>query len=277
MGNVGHVVKRRKPQSKPVSGAVSERILRDIEHHILSGIWAPGHRIPFEHELMIEYDCSRMTVHKVISALSTRGLVTRRRRAGTFVSAPQIEQSLLELRDFETQARLAGLLYRYELIERKIAPANELEAKSLDLPVGHKAIKIRALHRINELPVALEQRVINPHAIPSALEESFEDVAPGTWLLKMVPWTEAEHLIGAMPADKATAKLLQVAEGSACLVLDRHTWRSGMPVTEVRLIHPGDRYHFIGRFQPMAAGAVNRNGKERKTKGGITRALHLMR
>jgi GntR family histidine utilization transcriptional repressor len=270
-------VKQSKPETKSLTEAVSKRILRDIEHQILSGAWRPGYRIPFEHQLMLEYDCSRMTVYKVMSALSTRGLVTRKRRAGTFVAAPQIEQSLLEIRDFEKQAQLAGLSYRYELLERKIAPVNNAEAEKLDLPVGHKAVKIRALHRINELPMALERRVINPHAVPSALDESFKDVAPGAWLLKEVPWTEAEHLIGALSADKATAKLLEIPEGSACLVLDRHTWRSGMPVTEVRLIHPGERYHFVGRFQPML-GRSTGNGKKRTlSRVAMTRALHLTR
>ena len=31
--------------------SLHERILGDIEGRILSGEWAPGHRIPFEHEL----------------------------------------------------------------------------------------------------------------------------------------------------------------------------------------------------------------------------------
>ena len=47
-----------------------QRIRDDIEARIMSGDWPPGHRIPFEHELMAEYGCSRMTVNKVLSTLA---------------------------------------------------------------------------------------------------------------------------------------------------------------------------------------------------------------
>ena len=35
-------------------GSLHQRILSDISEKILSGAWAPGHRIPFEHELTAE-------------------------------------------------------------------------------------------------------------------------------------------------------------------------------------------------------------------------------
>ncbi|TIT79275.1 MAG: GntR family transcriptional regulator, partial [Mesorhizobium sp.] len=35
--------------------SLHQRILSDIREKILSGAWAPGHRIPFEHELTAEY------------------------------------------------------------------------------------------------------------------------------------------------------------------------------------------------------------------------------
>ena len=50
--------------------ALYQRIRSDLEAKIMSGDWPPGHRVPFEHELMESYDCSRMTVNKVLSALA---------------------------------------------------------------------------------------------------------------------------------------------------------------------------------------------------------------
>jgi len=41
-----------------------QRIRTDIEAKILSGAWGPGFRLPFEHELMTEYGCARMTVNR---------------------------------------------------------------------------------------------------------------------------------------------------------------------------------------------------------------------
>ena len=60
-----------------------ERIRKGIESRILSGELKPGDRIPFEHELMEQYSCSRMTVNKAVIELVNRGLIVRRRRAGS--------------------------------------------------------------------------------------------------------------------------------------------------------------------------------------------------
>ena len=35
-----------------------KQIRLDIERRILTGEWPPGHRIPFEHQLMTRYGCS---------------------------------------------------------------------------------------------------------------------------------------------------------------------------------------------------------------------------
>ena len=54
----------------PVAASLHRRIYDDLEGRILSGDWAPGARIPFEHELTARYGCSRMTVSKAISELA---------------------------------------------------------------------------------------------------------------------------------------------------------------------------------------------------------------
>jgi GntR family histidine utilization transcriptional repressor len=84
--------------------------------------------------------------------------------------------------------------------------------------------------------------------VPQAAEEHFTEVPPGTWLLRHVAWTEAEHVIGARAADAALARRLGIARGDACLTLDRRTWQGGDLVTAVRLTYPADRHSFTGRF-----------------------------
>jgi DNA-binding GntR family transcriptional regulator len=66
-----------------------KQIRLDIERRILTGEWPPGHRIPFEHQLMTRYGCSRMTVSKALTELAQADLIERRRRAGTFVRRPR--------------------------------------------------------------------------------------------------------------------------------------------------------------------------------------------
>ena len=46
--------------------SLSERIMADLAGEIASGAWPPGHRIPYEHELMARYGCARATVGKAL-------------------------------------------------------------------------------------------------------------------------------------------------------------------------------------------------------------------
>jgi len=105
----------------PRAATLNHRIRSDIEGRIRSGEWPPGHRIPFEHELMAQYACSRMTVNKVLAMLADAGMIERRRRAGSFVARPHphMEQVALEIPDIPVEVAARGHAYRFELIERR--------------------------------------------------------------------------------------------------------------------------------------------------------------
>ena len=103
------------------SGATSlhSRIIAEIEAKILDGEWPPGRRIPYEHELTELYGCSRMTVSKALTELARAGLIERRRKAGSFVTRPQVQSALLEIRDVASDVAALGLPYRFEALARK--------------------------------------------------------------------------------------------------------------------------------------------------------------
>ncbi len=65
-----------------------EKIYRDLCEQIVSGQLVPGNRVPTEAELAARYQVSRITSKKALTLLAEKGLVIRRRGAGTFV-APQ--------------------------------------------------------------------------------------------------------------------------------------------------------------------------------------------
>jgi GntR family histidine utilization transcriptional repressor len=251
------------------NGSMHQRILRDVEDRILSGDWAPGHRVPYEHELTAIYGCSRMTVNKVMSELSARGLINRRRRAGSFVAQPENEQSVLDIHDFAAEAARRGVTHRYQLLARRVDTVAKTDRRPLGLKPGAEVLSLTGLHRFDGIAVALEARLVNLAAVPGARGEAFDTVAPGTWLLRQVPWSEAEHVIRAVSADAAIAKALGIAKGAACLVLERYTWQSGVPITEVRLVHPGDRHHFVGRFRPASASAIRTSAGRGRRRGRL--------
>ena len=101
--------------------SLHQRILADISERIVSGDWPPGHRIPFEHELSAEYQCSRMTVNKALSQLAKSGLIERRRRSGSFVTRPRSQAAVLEIHDIKAEVQALGRPYRYELSRARSA------------------------------------------------------------------------------------------------------------------------------------------------------------
>jgi len=225
-----------------------ERIRHEIEARIMSGEWMPGHRIPFEHELMADYRCSRMTVSKALSGLAQAGLLERRKRAGTFVTTPRYQRAALEIPDIRSEVASQGMDYALELRERHIRRANEADRILLSLPAG-KLIALDCIHRADGRPYALEHRLINLEAVPAAETVDFSVEPPGSWLLGHVPWTEAEHRITAMSADADVAAALAIEPAEACLSLERWTWRGEERITYARQIYPGDKYGLIAHFR----------------------------
>ena len=234
------------------NSTLGQRIRGDIEGKIRSGNWPPGHRIPSEHELMVKYDCSRMTVNKVLTALAEAGAIERRRRAGSFVSRPHphIEQVALDIPDIPIEVAKRGHRYRFQLLSRRLRKPRLRLAHEMQTAEDGRLLALQSLHLADEVPFALEERIINPAAVPQALKQDFSDLAPGSWLLQHVPWTRAQHRISAIGADDGQARLLQIPFGAACLVLDRQTWRGEQPVTCVRQVFVGDSYDLVARFAP---------------------------
>ena len=233
-----------------------QRLYADLERRILSGDLSPGDRIPFEHELTETYDCSRMTVSKAISELAGRGLVTRRRRAGTFVAQPKAHAAVLAIPDLQAEVEARGQAYGYALLDR--AERSARDDDEAELAAGGRLLDLTCLHSADGTPLALEHRLIALAAAPQAVEVDFQTLAPGSWLLTSEPWTEAENRISAIEADAMAARLLGLKPGAACLCVERRTWRDGQGVTRVWQTFPGDRYDLVARFSPAHMKDIRR-------------------
>lgn len=237
-------------------GPLYEQIRRALERPILEGRWAPGVKIPSEHELTALTGASRMTVNKALHRLVDDGLIVRRRKAGSFVAEPADEHAVMKIADLADEIRAAGHAYGYRLLSRRLAKMPADIAATLDLRKAEPVVALVALHLADGAPAVHEQRWISLVAVPEAREADFTAVAPGPYLLRQTAWTRARHVVGAIGAPAALARQLDIAEGSACLVVERTTWRERRPVTYVRLSYPGHRHRLVGWFQPgMLNGA----------------------
>lgn len=225
-------------------------IQRDLQAKIASGLWGPGSRVPAEHELQAQYGCSRMTVNKALSTLAKAGLVVRKRRSGSFVASPKSQQTILNIHDIKAEILGKGKSYRFEIVSRVRRVTTTEDALKLAEPATGHVLAMDVLHFANDRPFVLEERLLNLNVVPEAAQESFAEAPPGTWLLQVVPWTNAEHVIQADLANARVSKLLDVPRKSACLVIERRTWQGSATITWVRLSYPGARHQLTSHFSP---------------------------
>lgn len=229
-----------------------QRILSDIEGRIVSGDWPPGHRIPFELALAEQYDCSRMTVNKVLTQLARAGLIERRKRSGSFVTQPQAQSAVLEIHDIKSEVVSLNLLYSYKVVKCIKRKGRLDDSRRLQFAGPVSVLEVTCIHYASRRPFCLEDRVINLDVVPEAAEADFDVLSPGPWLTNQVPWSTAEHLIRAVSAEGEAVSNLDIAKGAACLVIERRTWSGTGPITHVRLTYPGDRHTLVARFTPSS-------------------------
>lgn len=232
------------------AGPIYDQIRRAIRDLVLNGTWPPGTSVPPEHALMEQLGASRMTVHRALVQLAREGLITRRRRSGTIVASPPASHAMLDILSIPEEVERLGQRYEHEVLSRQDGrPSAELAIR-FGLKRGERVAHLVTLHRADGKPHVLEERVIHLAAVPTAADEDFRATPPGDWLLQNSLWSQAEHAISAVPAEPDDARLLAIEAGEACLLIERRTWNQDAPITAVRLLYPGTRHRFVGRFGP---------------------------
>ncbi len=242
-------------RAKQAPTSLHQRILGDIQGNILSGRWEPGQRIPVEQELMRQYRCSRMTVNKVLTQLAQAGIIERRRKAGSFVRRPHSQSAVLSIPDIKTEVDALKLPYRFEMLKRQKRKATREDRSLLGTDEAVPVLELVCRHFADAQPFCIEYRLVNLEAVPAAATVSFDEISPGAWLLRQVPWNVAEHRIRAAGAASVDAARLKVKTGSPCLIVERTTRSMAYPITFVRLTYPGNLHELVATFTSLASTA----------------------
>lgn len=127
-------------------------LARDLQRAIANGTHLPGELLPGEHELAERSGVSRSTVRAALHLLERRGLVERRRGAGTRVLPPRpptgFGQSLSSVNELINYARDTRRIVRST---RDIVADTEL-AGALGVQPGSRWLRIRNLRVDPERP-----------------------------------------------------------------------------------------------------------------------------
>jgi GntR family transcriptional regulator, histidine utilization repressor len=233
-------VKARTLPYATVKAALRERIAK--------GGWKSGVRLPSERELVQEFGCARMTVHRALRELGEEGLIERRQGSGSYVAELHPISNLLQVRDIHDEIRARGHAHSTRVLGVVREKADAATATAMRLRRGAAVYHVQLVHLESGVPIQLEDRHVNPALAPDLLARDFTQVTPSFVLFEHAPLTEAEQVVEAVLASAAQARALEVAVGSALLMVSRRTVSQGAVASVARLYHPGARYRLIGRF-----------------------------
>lgn len=229
---------------------------QQIIDFIRSGIndrhFAVGSKIPAEVALAERFGVSRMTVNKAIRDLVAEGLLERFAGDGTYVKDHRAESPLLELRNIAEEVRGRGHRYSSRMLGLQRVAASEAVAHQLGLKPGAWVFHSVIIHCEDSVPIQLEDRYVNPQAVPEYLEQDFSRLTPHEYLMQVCPLSEFEHVVEAVLPDLGAAQLLDISTTEPCIQVSRRTWSAGMLVSCARLLHPGSRYKLKSVTRPWA-------------------------
>jgi GntR family histidine utilization transcriptional repressor len=155
---------------------------------------------------------------------------------------------VLDVPDLSEEITKRGQSYRFEIVERAARRPHASDLKEIEFKGASRILLIAGVHLANGLPFAVEHRLVNLTAVPAIETADLSVCGPGTWLLNHIPWTEAENRIAAVAVEESSARLLEITAGSACLQVERRTWRGAEHITWVRQIFAPGKHELIARF-----------------------------
>ena len=227
-----------------------------LKDHILQRIrsqeWAPGSRVLSENELVEQFSVSRMTANRALRELTQEGFLARVPGVGTFVKEPPQRASLLEIRNIAEEITARGHVHSSEIEHKGMVDASPAIAEEFETNAGASLFHITLVHRENGVPVQLEDRYVNPLAVPDFLSQDYSRTTPTAYLVAHVPVDELEHTVEAMMPSPDERALLDIPAGEPCLTLHRRSWSRDRVVTVVRFTYPASRHALYSRYRPTA-------------------------
>jgi GntR family transcriptional regulator len=222
----------------PLHLAISEQ-LRD---RILSGFYQPGDRLPSEHQLMLEFEVSRITARRAIANLTQQGLVTVRRGKGGFVSFQQkVTYSLsspLTLLDEDIARQGVEITVKTLIFESAPAPIEVQEILKSSIAYLQKKVLL-----FNGIPGCVDITYILPK-FGEAYEKDLRQQMTFTTLEKHgVNIEKIDAVIECTQANYETSEQLEVPLGHPLIVYQHTAYtRGNCSIVHGKSISRGDRF-----------------------------------
>ena len=208
------------------------KVAEDIKAAIAAGDYPANTKLPSESELAERYSVSRGTIRQAFAALRADGVIASRRGARRVVIGGPRVQSFGELLSFSRWARAIGEVPAGQVKALDRRPATAAEAQRLALSPGAHVYYLVRVRLLSGRPVMIERAVYPEQvgALVAGMDLARESITERLEELGIV-FTDAEHVIDAVPASAQDARWLGVRPAVPLLRERRFTTdRAGQPV-----------------------------------------------
>lgn len=219
------------------------QIAHPLEELITSGALEPGRLIEDEVSMANRLQVSRPTARRAMQDLVSRGLLNRRRGAGTRVTPSHVHRPL-GLTSLNDDLVRAGFTPRTDILGFEMKFADEDEASHLGCAVGAEIARIRRQRWIDDRCLALMTNILPAAIAPNLTELSSQGLYACLEARGIRPAT-AQQNVGARNADAEDADKLGLEVGAALLTMQRTAYDGEGHVIEFGShVYNADLYSF---------------------------------
>jgi GntR family transcriptional regulator len=223
------------------------QLANKLSEGIHSGLWQPDEALPSERMLSDMLEISRVTARKAIDILCDRGMLTRKRGSGTYIT-PKLEQPLSRLTSFSEELRQRGFTPGSQWLTRETGVASAEELLALGLSPGTMVSRLKRLRTADSNVMAIESSTIpaqylpNPKALGDTLYGYLETH-------NLLPARALQH-IQAVNATAEQARLANIKPGAAMLYITRVGYlESGAAIELTHSYCRSDYYDFVAELR----------------------------
>lgn len=215
-----------------------QSVRADVLGRIRSGEWPPGALIPTEQALSVQMGCARATVNRALRELADSGIIQRRRKVGTRVSATPSRRATLSLPVIRDEIETLGAAYGYQMTECVTSKPSPQAMRALQVDADHDLILVKSRFTADDRPHCCEAIWLNPAAMEMPDTAVFTAEPPQEWLARVLPVSQTRFTILAEAASGSCACNLGVDPGTPVMAIERVNTLDAMPVSYARQFYP---------------------------------------
>jgi GntR family transcriptional regulator len=234
------------------------QLAQHYEAAIRSGALKVGARLDNEVQLAERLGLSRPTVRAAFMYLSNKGLVVRKRGAGTLVANDSIDRDV-ELTSLYDDLAAAGRAPATQVIRNEVTHASDRVAAALQLPERTLVNSLQRIRLADGEPIALMHNFLPAALVHLSIEMLEQHGLYELLRASGIRLSSATQRMCAKNASAAEARILHENRGAALLTMERTAYdETGRPVEFAQHLYRASRYAFttsLSRAEPAQTRA----------------------